>query len=89
LNKDVKEDLKKNSSFASLLISGNIISMPSLLGVTKIRIAPLNILNLLFLPVRTESYQWLILLAFVRADLTHKKFSEGQRISLENPSDKI
>src|SRR3954469_1484015 len=36
---------KKKSSFISMLLSGNIISMPSLLGVTKIRIAPLNILN--------------------------------------------
>jgi hypothetical protein len=34
---------------------GNIILLPSFWGGTKIRIALLNILNLLFLPVRTEA----------------------------------
>ena len=53
-NKDVKEDLKKIYLSFPNLTSGNIISMPSFLGGTKIRIALLNILNLLFLPLRTE-----------------------------------
>ena len=47
--KNVKKDIKENSSFNSPSTPGNIMLMPSFLGGTKIRIVHSTRHNLLFL----------------------------------------